>query len=284
MAKITPQSILDTLVSQINDNMSNYEDDSIEYITYQSVLVMIQAQQEELDTEKEKKRLRDEKTFDELHNSYQAILKDGHIGVPNEFHQFCSDLSTDKISITLFFDYLSDDLKVMIVDGLFTSDFNEQMVAHRYDFHYITKKHGHDGIDEDDNVYEAKNKAYSSTSKSAIGPDIQFSGVSHNIHKKLTEGRPLIIANITDGHKLLFECLIDTSDALLRRYKMTADNKTAGVTYRFSEYKDYIKDITFVREDFEAYDNLDKKFLRELKELTTKNSYTVGNTVIDGDY
>lgn len=283
MAKLTPQSVLDSLVDQINDNMEGLKDDSIEYITFQQVLVMIQAQQELIDAEKLKKELKDQKAFDTLHNDYKAILAAGHIGIPNTFHQFCSELSTGQLSLDIFFDSLSEESKTMIVDGLFTSDFNEQMVAYRYDFHYITKKHGHDGIDTSNKVYEAKNKTYNPNSKTPIGPDIQFAGVSHNIHRKLSEGRPMIIANITDGHKLIFECLIETSDALLRRYKMTADNKTAGATYRFSEYKDYILDITFIREDLEDYDNLDKKFLRELKDLTTKNSYTA-KTVIKGDY
>ena len=274
MAKVTPQSILDNLVSQISEEMSNYEDSSTEYITYQNVLVMIEAEQEIIDAEIERKKQKDLKAFDELHNSYQAILAGGHIGIPTDFHKFCSELSVGKISINLFFDYLSDDLKVMIVDGLFTSDFNEQIVAFRHGFHFITKKHGHDGIDEDNNVYEAKNKTYNSKSKIPIGPDIQFAGVSHNVHRKLKEGRPLIIANITDGHKLLFECTVETSDAMLRRYKMTADNKTAGITYKFREYKQFIKDITFIRDDFETYENLDKNFLQDLKEVQSKNTYT----------
>lgn len=283
MAKVTPQMILDNLVAQISDEMNNYEDTSAEYITYQNVLVMIEAEQEAVDAEIEKKKAKDLKAFDELHNSYKAILAAGHIGVPSDFHKFCSELSIGNISVNLFFDYLSDDLKVMIVDGLFTSDFNEQLVAYRFDFHFITKKHGHDGIDAKDNVYEAKNKTYNPKSKTPIGPDIQFAGVSHNVHRKLKEGRPLIIANITDGHKLLFECTIETSDAMLRRYKMTANNKTAGITYKFREYKHYIKDITFIREDFESYENLDKNFLLDLKEVQSKNNYTA-TTVIEGQY
>ena len=283
MAKLTPQLVLDYLVDQINDSMIDLADNSIEYITFQKVLVMIQAQQELIDAEKLKKELKDQKAFDTLHNDYKAILAAGYIGIPTTFHQFCSELSTGKLSIDVFFDSLSEESKTMIVDGLFTSDFNEQMVAYRYDFHYITKKHGHDGIDPSNKVYEAKNKTYNPNSKTPIGPDIQFAGVSHNVHRKLSEGRPMIIANITDGHKLIFECLIETSDALLRRYKMTADNKTAGITYRFSEYKDYIIDITFISEDLEEYKNLDKKFLRELQDLTTKNAYTA-KTVIKGNY
>ena len=280
MAKVTPQSILDNLVSQISEAMNQFEDTSTEYITYQNVLVMIEAEQQSIDAAIETKRKKDLKSFDELHNSYQAILAGGHIGVPTDFHKFCSELSIGNISINLFFEYLSDDLKVMIVDGLFTSEFNEQIVAYRFNYHYITKKHGHDGIDKADNVYEAKNKTYSAVSKTPIGPDIQFSGVSHNVHRKLKEGRPLIIANITDGHKLLFECTIETSDAMLRRYKMTANNKTAGITYKFREYKSFIKDITFIRDDFESYDNLDKNFLQDLKELQSKNNYTT-TTVIE---
>lgn len=282
MAKLTPQSLLDSLVVQINDNMSEHIDTSAEYITYQKVLVMIQAEQELVDAELEKKRLKDLNAFDELHNSYQAILASGHIGIPNNFHKFCSELSMGNISLTMFFEYLSDDLKTMIVQGLFTSDFNEQIVAHRYNFHYITKKHGHDGIDINDKVYEAKNRTYSAISKKAIAPEVQFGGVSFNIHRKLKEGRPLIIANITDGYDLLFECLIEMSDPMLRRYKMTADNKTAGIIYLFTEFKEYIKDITFVRDNLESYDNMDKKFLKELKEEVTNKIYTVSH--IDNCY
>lgn len=283
MAKVTPQSILDNLVAQISTNMNTHDNASIEYITYQNVLVMIEAEQASITAEIEKKTQKDLKSFDELHNSYQAILAAGHIGIPTDFHKFCSELSIGKISINLFFDYLSDDLKVVIVDGLFTSDFNEQMVAYRFDFHYITKKHGHDGIDATNKVYEAKNKTYNPKSKTPIGPDIQFAGVSHNVHRKLKEGRPLIIVNITDGYKLLFECTIETSDVMLRRYKMTADNKTAGITYKFREYMSFIKDVTYIRDDFESYENLDKNFLKDLKEVQMNNSYSA-TTVIAGQY
>ncbi len=283
MAKLTPQIILDNLNDMIESAMSQLEPTTAEYQTYQAVQIMLETQQTLIDMAVKAKEDRDSKSFDILHNCYNTMLKRGHVGVPTDFHKFLSDLSIGLISVEDVFDNISEEDKTMIIDGLFTPDFNEQMVAYRYDFHYLTSKTGHDGIDIQNNVYEAKNKEYNPKSKKKIGPDIQFSGVSMNVHKKLKEGRPLIIANITYGHKLLFECLVDFTDEILLRYKKTAEQKTVGVTYVFSQYKDSIKEITHIAEDIESYSNLDNKFMRDLKELQTSSVYTP-SILIQGDY
>lgn len=282
MAKVTPQSILDSLTDAVNEAMEQYSVGSEGYDALNSVHGMIEIQQTIIDMAVKAKEDRDDKAFDILHNCYDTMLERGYVGIPTTFHKFLSDLSVGLIGANDVFEYISEDEKLMILDGLFTPDFNEQMVAQRHDFHYLTSKTGHDGIDPEGKVYEAKNKEYNPKAGKKIGPDIQFSGVSMNVHRKLSEGRPLIIANITHGHKLLFECVVEFSDDILTRYKKTAEQNTKGITYVFSQYKKSIKDITHICEDIEDYENLDKKFMRELKELTTSNRYTAKTTIVKG--
>jgi len=143
------------------------------------------------------------------------------------------------------------------------------LVAYRHGFEYITHTKGHDGITSDGLVFEVKNKKYTKKAK-RLEPSIIFDRVSPTTARKLDEGRPTIIFNITDGSKLLVEFKIKFSDKLVNLYKKKAEelkhSKTSGFSIPFTEYKDDIIEINYIDSKINDY-HIQKQLLDYLDNI-----------------
>ena len=204
------------------------------------------------------------KKFDTNHNDYDTILERGHIGIPDESHRILSDFSLGKIDANEAIETLPDEHKEKIISTLVADkEMNEQLTAHRHGFHFITHTQGHDGIRTDGKVYEVKNKKYKKK-KDRLETSILFDRVSPATKRKLDEGRPEIIFNVTDAHKVLVELRVKFSDKLIELYGNKVEelkhSKTSGFAISFKDFKDDILEITHVTENLSDY-HIQKNFL-----------------------
>lgn len=202
--------------------------------------------------------------FDIDHMNYDEILKRGHIGVPDDSHKELSDFSMGLKTATEVFQNLSDDYKHGILSTLTANkEMNEQLTAYRHGFHFITHTKGHDGISPDGMVYEVKNRKYVER-KERLAPVIKFDRVSPANARKLREGKPEIIFNITDGHKVLVEMKVNFADSMLDIYDKKVEelkySKTSGFDISFKDFRDHITEITHVSGDLFDY-HIQKNFL-----------------------
>jgi hypothetical protein len=197
--------------------------------------------------------------FDENHMNYSVISQRGHVGAPTEYHKYLSMFSTQDLMAAEVFHAMDDDHKEQIlVDVVKDKGMNEQLVAYRHGFEFITHTKGHDGINSRNEVFEVKNHAYSRPKNDGrFTPCIKFDRLSTNNLRKLDEGRPTIILNSTDGHKLLIEMKLEFTDELVQVYKErlkgVTGKDTSGTSISFVDYKDAIRDVTFISDDFEDY-------------------------------
>jgi len=198
------------------------------------------------------------KKFDIHHQDYTTLLSRGHIGIPSNIHAEISSFTVGQKKAGEVFQNLSEDYKHDVLNHLAADkEMIEQLVAYRHNYHYITHTKGHDGIDEDNNVYEVKNRKYVYKKDKRANCDLIFDRISKATERKFREGRPTIIMNMTDGAKLLLEMKIRFSDELLDLYSEKVEalksSKTSGFAIPFSEYKDYIEEITYVCNDIDQY-------------------------------
>ena len=210
------------------------------------------------------------KKFDEDHNNYDVILERGHIGIPNDSHKILSDFSLGKIDATEAISKLPEKHKHTIISTLAADkEMNEQLTAYRHGFHYIKHTKGHDGITTDGKVYEVKNRKYSKK-KDRMAAVIKFDRVSPSTERKLKEGKPEIIFNITDMHKVLVEMRVAFSDKLLNLYGKKVEelkhSKTSGFDISFKDFKDDIIEVTHVSDDLENY-HIQKNFIDHVLDL-----------------
>lgn len=209
--------------------------------------------------------------FDTQHNVYDAILQRGHIGFCTDYHKHLSDFTIGCKTAEEVFSVMDNTYKESILVGLTANkEMIEQLVAHRHGFDYITHTQGHDGIDRNNNVYEVKNRAYKN-SKDKFAMNIVFDRLSPSTLRKLDEGRPTIILNVTDNHKVIIEMKIAFSDNLIKIYKEKMENLgagTSGTAISFADYKDDIIEISFMCQDIFDY-NLQDQVLEYIK--TTLN-------------
>ena len=197
------------------------------------------------------------KKFDEDHANYEVIASRGHIETPSDVHAHISSFSKGEKTATEVFDVLSEDYKHTVLSHVAgDKEMIEQLVAFRHGFDYITHTKGHDGIHTSGKVYEVKNKKYVKKAR-RLDPVIIFDRVSPATARKLDEGRPTIIFNITDGAKLLVEMKIRFSDKLMELYNTKVEelkhSKTSGFSIPFTDYKDDILGVTYVDNDIEKY-------------------------------
>lgn len=201
--------------------------------------------------------LKADEKFDTCHNSFEELLKRGHIGIPTDYHKYLSMFTTNEMNANDVFNKISDDHKENILSDL-TKDKNmiEQMVAFRHNFKFITHSKGHDGITEDNSVFEVKNHQYKKND-TTFTPNLKFDRLSPNNLRKLKEGRPTIVMNVTDKHKLVLEMRLEFTDALIKTYeeKMTAIKykDASGCSISFADYSHAINEVSFVSPDIEQY-------------------------------
>lgn len=208
--------------------------------------------------------------FDIHHSNYAEILKRGHIGIPDDSHAHISEFTLGRKTATEVFADLSDSYKHNVLSHLAgDKEMNEQLTAYRHGFHFITHTKGHDGISPSGKVYEVKNKKYKKKDKRAA-LDIVFDRLSPATYRKLKEGKPEIIFNITDGHEVIVEMRIKMSNKLLKIYsdKVNAlkTSKTSGFAIPFKDYQEDILEVTFIHEDIENY-HIQQQVLTYLREL-----------------
>lgn len=223
-----------------------------------------------IETIQKEKLAQQMKKFDTSHNDYQTILERGHIGIPNEVHENLSMYSIGDKTANEVFNDTPEEFKEGILDRVVSDkEMIEQLAAYRHNFHYITHTKGHDGIDENNKVYEVKNRKYKYSKTKRFDPCIIFDRLSPANLRKLKEGRPDIIFNITDGAKLLVELRIAFSDKIVKLYedkvKQLENSKTSGAQIPFTEYKDDIVAVTYVSDDIQDY-NIQKQFLKYIEE------------------
>lgn len=230
----------------------------------QTIKDEIQRIKDTIQAEAEYKLEQQMKKFDEDHNNYDVILKRGHIGIPDDSHKILSDFTLGKIKATDAILQLPDHHKETIISTLAADkEMNEQLTAYRHGFHYIKHTKGHDGITPDGKVYEVKNRMYVKK-KERLAAVIKFDRVSPATERKLREGKPEIIFNITDAHKVLVEMRVKFSDKLLDLYSKKVEelkhSKTSGFDISFKDFKDDIMEITHVVDDICDY-HIQKNFL-----------------------
>lgn len=219
---------------------------------------------DEIKTNEEMKAATQMAKFDVDHMNYDAILKKGYIGIPSQYHKELSSFSLGTKNATEVFNDLTEDFKFGILSTL-TADkgMNEQLTAYRHNFHYIKHTKGHDGIRPDGKVFEVKNRQYNER-KERMAAVIKFDRVSAPNARKLREGKPEIIFNITDNHKVLVEMKIAFSDSMLALYDKKVEelkySKTSGFDIAFKDFKDHVIAITHVDPDLYNY-NIQKNFL-----------------------
>lgn len=249
--------ILKSCISQINLLRDTCDKDSESYKAFTESISVLDNKIIELEELEKSKLLKADEKFDSFHNDFETILKRGHIGIPGDYQKYLSHFTTCEMNATEVFNNISEDHKSMILCDL-TKDKNmiEQMVAYRHDFKFITHSKGHDGINEDNSVYEVKNHQYKK-SDTTFSPSLKFDRLSPNNLRKLTEGRPTIILNVTDKHKLVLEMKMEFTDELIKTYEEKMNSikykDTSGCSIAFNDYSHAITDLTFVCEDIENY-------------------------------
>ena len=204
------------------------------------------------------------KKFDKDHANYDILLSRGHVQTPSDIHAQISSFSKGEKTATEVFNVLSENYKNTVLSHVAgDKEMIEQLVAYRHGFDYITHTKGHDGIHKSGKVYEVKNKKYIKKAR-RLDPDIIFDRISPATARKLEEGRPTIIFNITDNAKLLVEMKIEFSDKLIDLYKNKVEelkhSKTSGFSIPFSDYKDDILEISYVVDNIGDY-HIQKQFL-----------------------
>ena len=271
---ITLETLAETLYEKANTSNTKagklaYEDAAL------LLLNQIQRIKDEIERKEELTLVKQMEKFDVNHSDYKTIFERGHVGIPNETHDELSLFTLDIKTASDVFDNLSEDFKYDVLSNLTSNkEMIEQLAATRHNFHYITHRTGHDGITPENKVYEVKNKAYTE-SEGRMNPAIIFDRVSPANLRKLDEGRPEIIFNVTDKHKVLVEMRIEFSDHLIELYRKQVErlkySKTSGMSISFSDYKDSIIDITFVHPHLFDY-HIHKSFLKFVKEWQSKDT------------
>lgn len=260
-------SLLEELVSEFIDKSEQVNDEIVSKtyldaaeITKLKIVEIKDKIQQDADYKLEQQM----KKFDTDHNNYDVILKRGHIGIPDDSHKILSDFTLGKIKATDAILQLPDHHKETIISTLAADkEMNEQLTAYRHGFHFIKHTKGHDGIRPDGKVYEVKNRMYVKK-KERLAAVIKFDRVSPATERKLREGKPEIIFNITDAHKVLVEMKVKCSDKLLDLYSKKVEelkhSKTSGFDISFKDFKDDIIEITYVTDDICNY-HIQKNFL-----------------------
>lgn len=229
----------------------------------------IQTELIELEELKLKKQM---DNFDVDHNNYESLFERGAIGIPDESHAEISDFTLGKKTASEVFENLSEQYKYNVLSSMSKDkDMIEQLAAYRHNFHYITKRTGHDGINIENTVFEVKNRKYKEK-KERFSPMIIFDRVSPANLRKLDEGRPDIIFNITDEHEVLVEMKVEFTDKLVEIYKKSVENlkysKTSGMQISFSDFKHAIYEISFKNPKIFNY-HIQKQFLEYLREKSS---------------
>jgi len=217
--------------------------------------------------------------FDVDHMNYSVISQRGHLETPTEYHKYLSQFSTREIDYNTVLNLMDEEHKEkLVIDVTKDKENIEALVAYRHRFDYITHRKGHDGIDPDNNVYEVKNVVYKRPKNDGRFPlSIKFDRLSENTYRKLNEGRPEIILNCTDEHKLLVEMKVQFTDLLVETYKQklqgVKDKSTSGCSIAFADFKHAITDVTFISSDIEDY-----KLSLDLLEFINETKGTQFNT------
>lgn len=241
---------------------------------YNNSINILNASIQQVEKDEKERFLKADEKFDTFHNNFETLLKRGHIGIPTDYHKYLSMFTTNDMNATDVFNSISDSHKEDILVDL-TKDKNmiEQMVAYRHNFKFITHSKGHDGIKEDNSVFEVKNHQYKKND-TTFTPNLKFDRLSPNNLRKLKEGRPTIVMNVTDKHKLILEMRLKFTDELIKTYeeKMTSIKykDTSGCSISFTDYKDAIEDVTFVSSDIDRY-NISINLLKFLNDKFNTN-------------
>lgn len=255
MNTITALDLLtNTITGYSNDTKSKYKKEA-----YEHCLTAISNLIEQIKDEELAKLLSLGAKFDEDHMNYDVISQRGHTETPTDYHKYLSQFSTQKIDYNTVLNLMDEQHKEkLVIDVTKDKENIEALVAYRHDFEYITHRKGHDGIDEDNNVYEVKNVVYKQPKNDNRFPiSIKFDRLSENTYRKLNEGRPEIIVNCTDEHKLIVEMKVKFTDSLVETYKKklegVKDKSTSGCSISFVDFKHAITDVTFISKDIENY-------------------------------
>lgn len=262
--------ILKYCILQIEMLLNNTNSDE-KKLAYQDSIDVLNTQITQIEKVETERLMKADEKFDIFHNNYDELLKRGHIGIPTDYHKYLSMFTTMEMTATDVFNSIPESHKEDILIDL-TKDKNmiEQMVAYRHDFNFITHSKGHDGINQDGNVFEVKNHQYKKNKDTTFAPSLKFDRLSQNNLRKLKEGRPDIILNVTDKHKLLLEMKLNFTDELVKTYenklKSIQYKDTSGCSISFTDYCHAIKEVSFISKDIEQY-NLS---LSLIKYLNTK--------------
>ena len=224
-----------------------------------SILNILDTQVEELKSIELAKLLALNEKFDTDHMNLSKLMSKGYVKAPTDYHRILSYFSTGVIHADSAFNMLDKEHKERILSDVVSNKaINEQLVAFRHKFNYIDFSKGHDGIDENGVVYEVKNHMYKkSKDDDRFQLGITFDRLSENNLRKLDEGRPVIILNSTDGHKLLIEMRLKFTDQLIEVYRQklagVKDKNTSGTKIGFNDFKHAIEEVTYICSDFESY-------------------------------
>jgi len=249
-------SLLDEILIELKQEIS---DDC-----FNKVYPIINKHIKEIETIVLKKKEIKDKRFDLFHNDFNVLKERGWIEKPNKFHRILSDFTLDKITPDEAFLLFDEADRYKLMSSLINKNMNEQIVAYRHNFWYITYNHGHDGIDEKNNVYEAKSVMYN-PNKKYNDLNFSFAFISTNTLRKFKEGRPDIILNMYYNHKLLVELKIEFTDEIIKKYEEAIDNGKEKLTFTFEDYKNSIKEISYV--DDEIFNlNINSKLKKYLKD------------------
>jgi hypothetical protein len=211
-----------------------------------------------------KKREIQNKRFDLFHSDFNVLKERGWVGKPTKFHKVLSDFTLEKLSPDEAFLSFDENDRYRLLSSLINKNMNEQIVAYRHNFWFITYNHGHDGIDEQNNVYEAKSVQYN-PSKKSNDLNFSFAFISPNTLRKFKEGKPDIILNMYKNHKLLIELKIEFGEKIIKKYEQAIEDGKEKLTYTFEDYKDHIKEISYVDDEFFIL-NINSKLKRFIKE------------------
>jgi hypothetical protein len=197
--------------------------------------------------------------FDIDHMNYDKLVERGHVKSTTEYHEYLSEFSLENMNSMEVFDKMDvEHKKQILVDVVSDKEITEQLVAHRFDFDYITHTKGHDGIHPENGVYEVKNLKYTKPKNdNRFSMSIKFDRLSENTLRKLDEGRPTIVVNSTDKHKLLIEMNLEFTDEMIEIYKSklagVKGKDTSGTSISFSDFQHAIKNVTYISDDFSDY-------------------------------
>ena len=249
-------SVLEGLKTNIRVLIESAPVDGI--VAYNTVIDMIDIQIENIQSDELAKLLSLNEKFDENHNNYQILLERGHIGIPTDYHKYLSAFSIETMTAKEVFSVMDDvHSEQILIDVVSDKNIIEQLVAYRHDYSYITHNKGHDGINLKNEVFEVKNNQYKSVKGAKFSPSLKFDRLSSNTLRKLDEGRPNIILNVTDKHKLLLEMKLKFTDELVETYKSklagVKGKDTSGTSISFTDYQHCITDISYICDNLEDY-------------------------------